>query len=425
MGFCDGAPSLYAFVKAHAQVQALFEMRPAAYLPGAIRRSTKKLQLQKILCTILSIRQHRRKPRTTAKSLQTHIDARLRSLNDLNFDVIFDVTEATPPSDAMDLLRDAAHLCRDVARAEVSLAEYQLVKISTRIQSGIAIDRSYGTIWHPFTIGLDDRHLSRTELHRIRRALWRLRLYFEAFFEPYLPMRRASVQEDTEFVRDAARAQLQSFKKAEDSFSAKRAFLKPQSSLFLHLTQWELEEMECAWYHLRYQSRHLWSRPCPHCLEDLLPDDLVRHTCECQGKGTGEHDRGSWHYNFRYICQWFRHEIEWFGENDYLASWDNPLARLPSEGYAFFSFTKAQHDIYPGCNPCNHWRGPYSEFLSWGYCMWSPARMRAWHLVSDEDQNEDAVVEWWSSIKWRKERQERQAYEKAQCGCHCLRLRGD
>lgn len=40
---------------------------------------------------------------------------------------------------------------------------------------------------HPFALSFKERRQSPTELHQIRRALWRLRLYSEAYYEPYLP----------------------------------------------------------------------------------------------------------------------------------------------------------------------------------------------------------------------------------------------
>ena len=421
---CDGAPSLYALVKANSPVQALFEMRPAAYLPDAIRCSAKELQLQKILCTILSIRQHRRKPHATAKSLQAHIDAYLNGLTDLSFDVIFDVTDSSPPSDALNLLRDAAHLCDDVAQAERSLVETQLGKISKRIKSRIATDRSYGTHWHPFQRGLDDRHLSPTELHRIRRALWRLRLYFEAFSEPCLPSMNSD-QDRLDILRNTAEAPLKAFKRAKGSHHAMKELLKPQQGFFYQMTYWELEEMECAWYHLQHQSPNLWRRPCPHCHENLLPDNLVPHTWKCEGRDDIGHKGRPRGCDFKRMCRFFRLEIKWFGRRETLAAWNNPLAREPSEGYEFFFCTNAGYHIYPGYNPCKSLRGPHSEFLSWGYCMWDRDRMEAWRLVDVEAQNEGAMVEWWSSVRWWRERAKKEEFNKPiQSGCRLCCLRG-
>lgn len=99
---------------------------------------------------------------------------------------------------------------------------------------------------------------SSTEVHRIRRAFWRLWLFFELYHHAGQPPGRRYVRVDP------------------DSYP--QGF-GPVDFFFSPLALWEHEEMECAYYHLCYQS-FLWRRQCPHCWRFFLPDILTKHLSE-------------------------------------------------------------------------------------------------------------------------------------------------
>lgn len=92
---------------------------------------------------------------------------------------------------------------------------------------------------------------SPTELYRICRALCKLWLFFETFWDLSNPKRF-----------DVGR----------------NNYLQPL--IFDLLSMWELEEMECVHPHLRYQTQ-LWRRPCPNCNSYLMPDELLGHSRSC------------------------------------------------------------------------------------------------------------------------------------------------
>lgn len=184
MEFSDGLESLHALVMADSRAKALFERRPQAMLITAMRRSTMEAQLKKMFCTIVSIRQ-RRKYYAVNGGLRIYVNT---CLADRSTAIDLDVS-STPPSESIDLLDDAVTVYDSVVDAERSFLRTQLPRAAARIQSRIATDRFYRRMEYPPSLKLKFKtsHQSPTELHRIRRALWRLRLYFEAFYEIYLP----------------------------------------------------------------------------------------------------------------------------------------------------------------------------------------------------------------------------------------------
>lgn len=63
-------------------------------------------------------------------------------------------------------------------------------------------------------------------------------------------------------------------------------------------------------------------------------------------------------------------------------------------------------DIAPGEPIRLMWvsRDHLSELLEWGYCMWDRERLEAWCLVDSKDGKIEAVVEWWTTESWKRER---------------------
>ena len=287
----SGVAALFALVEANKRARALFERRPHAMLLGAMHSSSMEIQLQKILCVILSIRQCRRHSDDHEKASQAYIAAHLR---DQSTDIHLDL-DPRSSSDAIHILKDAVKIYEDITQAVESLARIQLPKPPTRIHTSINRDRFHGRMRHRFTLSFKEPPQSPTELYRIRRAFWRLRLYFEAFYEPYLVL-----QTQIRSARSPTALAL--------SGTPQKDPLKAQAPFFSHLTVWELEEMECAWYQLNEQSRKLWRRRCPHCREHLLPDDLVEHSLE-RNYRTGL-DLSRFVCNFENACAWFRMDLE-------------------------------------------------------------------------------------------------------------------
>ena len=193
LGFSNGPSSLYSFVRADGRAKELFITRPLVILRRSIEYSHIETQLQQMLSTIISIRQ--RKNIALDDTLQTFVHSRLddqSSAIDLNISI-------APWSNPMELLKDTAKICDDLTRAEKSLLEVQLAKMSERAQDGITQAQQNREIRFPTQ--LEEHCVSPTELFRVRRAFWRLRLYFEAFYEPYLPSSRDLQNIDTHINR--------------------------------------------------------------------------------------------------------------------------------------------------------------------------------------------------------------------------------
>ena len=407
MGFSNEVTALYSLVKANYKVQALFERHPYAMLLGAIKCSAMEVQLQKMFCAIISIRQ-RRKFHAVNEAFRAYVDTRLKDQSvTINLDL-----SSTPSSESMEMLKDAVDICNYVTHAERSIVRIQLPKIAARIQNKISKDRFYRTMRHPFSMSFKSRQ-SPTELHRIRRALWRLRLYFEAFYEPYLP---PAINEQKQVDPSDCHLVEAQAKPAESSgvwglsYEAKCDYIRSQGVFFLKMTVWELEEVECVWYHLRHQSSTLWCRPCPHCRQHCLPDDLIGHMRECRQHMDFGDRLPQYGCNFEKACSWFRRFLEdnIRGQStaNKMATWPDPLAREPSAGFKFIM------DRYPGVYPDDQrpglglTRGPLIDFVEWGYCIWDRERLEGWRLVDSEDEKVSAVLEWWRSDRWRTRRRE-------------------
>jgi hypothetical protein len=401
-----GLPALHAFVEANAQARALYERHPYRMLSCAIRCSSMDMELQKLLCTIISIRQGR-KTHPSNEALHEYINTLLRDRSTtINLDFA-----STALSKPMDMLREAVDICNDITCAEISFIKVRLPKTAARIQSSISSDRFYRRMRHPFTMSFKERRQSSTELHRIRRALWRLRLYFEAYYEPYLPSRigedaRANPVDSPDVdvqVRPADTLGVWGL-----TCEAKDDYIQSQEVFFLHMTAWELEEMECVWYHLSHQPGTIWCRPCPFCHRHTLPDDLVGHIRECEQHAVSGYRMYHYGCNFQEACPSYRFSLE----GDYrgvttandIAAWPGSLASSPSAGYRFLM--DRHEDIAPGEPIRLMWvsRDHLSELLEWGYCMWDRERLEAWCLVDSEDGKTRAVIDWWTTDRWKRER---------------------
>ena len=381
----DGPASLYALVSADCRAKELFLRRPRIILRQSIKHSAMKTQLQKMLCTIISIRH--RKSSALDDAFQAFVHSRLDDQSTA-IDLDFGLASC---SDPIKLLKDTLEICDDLSQAEKSLIRIQSAIISERVRDGITQAQPGQGLLLPVMIQLEEHCPSRTELHRIRRAFWRLRLYLEAFYEPYVPSSH-NLEETMAHIKCTRSSGVW-----DSSDDGQLKYIKSQKAFFSRLTVWELEELECAWYHLSYQSTSLWRRPCPTCGEQILPDDLVRHIQGCT-------DPPNWHWSrdscFAQACSWFRMDVETFANIKDLAAWPDALGRELSAGFKFFE--DRSKEIHPDRPAPTGLRGPHSEFLQWGYCIWDQDRLEAWHLVDHDDQKHNAVLNWWSSDQWKR-----------------------
>ena len=379
MRFSDGVITLYAFVNANCQAKAVFELYAQTIILEAVKNSGMERQLQKIFCTVLSFR-HRRKYHGI-DTFQSYVN---NLIGDRSTTVILDLN-SLPPWASMNVLIDACGIYDSISSAATSFIETQMSKM---------------TGWMQTTIADKEQAPSSTELHRIHRALWRLRLYYEAYYEPYISKAALERKSDQiprfKIVLGNDKGRMSELELI--SPGCRSNHLKSQSEFFLQMTAWELEEMECLWYHLRHENEILWHRRCCCCQLLQLPDDLLMHLRRC-----GLYDRFNvvddvCNCNFAKACRWFRVDLEiglgrkftdsgvasWGDPRFDPADWPDPLAQGPNEGYQYLVNHHWQ------INP-NLWlgasiqRGSLKDYLEWGYCIWDADRLKALGSLDDAD----------------------------------------
>ena len=381
MALSNGVTGLHAFVCAYSGARALFEKRPRTFLLGAIQCSNMELQLQKMYCTIISIRE-RHKYATADEDISLYINLRLR---DQSTTIDLDLS-VTPSFNTIDMLEDATKIYDSIKLAENSFVEIQLHENFSKLQ--------------PHAIEIESR-TSATELYRIRRALWRLRLYYEAYYEPYiaLAVRERENMQLPDFTTKIPSKLVTSNGLWGLSEEAKNKHNHSQGRFFWHLTVWELEELECVWFHLSYQVFNLWRHRCPFCRRNPLPDRYVAHIRECQNpRVTPTYYPGGasrvirFCPNFVQACVMFRDLVEvrpgTMGRD--LSKWPEGPAREPSAGFTF----RFEH------NSCfvpdtSIGRPPLVKLLQWGYCIWDRQRLEAYQLVDSLDRKSLARLDLW------------------------------
>ena len=140
------------------------------------------LHLQNILCSIISIHQLRTGQVADEEFRnsvhRTFSDQPCRTPLKLN---------GIQPTESMGILAHAANLCDFVTEAERSFLKIRLPKVAGRMKFVVARDRLFDKDQRSFTLIYTYQHPSETEVHRIRRALWRVCLYLEAFYTPNIP----------------------------------------------------------------------------------------------------------------------------------------------------------------------------------------------------------------------------------------------
>ena len=376
-------------------MQALFAERPYAYMLSAIQHSGMEPQLQQIYCTIIAIRLHY-KYKVVNGNFRAHVHALLKDQsNTISLDL-----DLLPPSKPLDLLEDAAAIYEYMQEAEISVYQIQLSNLMARIQNHIDKDKvsfpSFENVKRP---------QSPTELHRIRRALWRLFLYYEAYYTPYTLLATQERAQTQDSVSHVALTVDEGFELWQLSRESRTEYIKLQRVFFLQMTVWELEELECVWYHLTHQNKALkgWRQICPFCRQYLLPDSLIIHIRWCHGSPLYTiHTLKTlcWAPTLEEACTWFRLYLE-LGlggmeiKGNSTVMWPDGPAREPSTGFTFL--LKHHRLICPDDPPPTISRQAWSEYVPWGYCIWDRERLEACGLVDSEDGKIIAKLAWWES----------------------------
>ena len=243
---------------------------------------------------------------------------------------------------------------------------------------------------------------SPTELHRVRRAFWRLLLYSDLFHEPNprytVPINGVGQRADATCV-----------------------FIK-------FLTVWELEEMQCAYHHLQAQVVECADLNSPSHSPDLanrlrttfrLPSDPPDSTQSRESPRRNRHITDFIHY-YRDIA---RHVAA--------TNWpDTQDANKPNAGWQYLQQHSKNSQLSSQLSSRTE---PLRCFLDWGYCIWDASRLDSWWLI-DQKGNRflagKAKWEWWCLDKCKRgvcgycDRSRDDLDDSGECGCDSVERRG-
>lgn len=341
---CD----LHAFIMAYRKAWALFTEDQLAALFALLQRSHLGRQNQRRLLRLLAMRCFP----TDTRFLLSLVDD---SSGIEPFDIRSCAAKLMQSMQPLQFLSEAARISKDVTRVEESLLRTMLNKANTMIQ--VAEQAGQQLCGHsrisPSRIPCLP---SRIEIHRIRRALWHLLLFFEHCNRPCNRSLR-------------------------------------QMMLFSYVEPWELEEMDCVYYHLQRRP-HLWHQACPHCAAQFLPDHLFQHICTCK-RAEEVHDRKQSPNSYSRFPKCFPDACRFFR----IILKGTPAGLLNDEDEPGAGYSAVAKRIEVRRLDWRKWatrRAPLSCFLEWGYCIWDREKLQAWRLIDDPERGTRADFDCWT-----------------------------
>ena len=343
--------TLHNFVTAYPQSRDLYQRYYKTILKTVIHR-LKSLQIQKMVCTVISIRN--RPDFSDIKDFELYLDTHLESEDSPL--VIDDVT------DSLVALRDIALITQDIEYFQKSF-------IDRRLRQPCKTSNSSKKEAPP----------SQTELHRINRGFWRLQLVRELFRVPS---------------RDIGSAIDYMGFGADDFVES--------------LTHWELEEMECTYYHLREQYSLLRSdTPANSTLDPGIPiscqppiiQRLLINMGHSRDSPSPSHlevnDQTPWWYGELYSAFIGAREVPWSRHIQTVWS-DKQEANTPNEGWScYFRFCNTISSSYKPSRDFPR-SGPIVCFHNWGYCIWDEERLKKWGVLGTRADGSDVDLRKWS-----------------------------
>ena len=316
--------ALNNIVLAHPSIASLYK----ATYKDTIQRTLSQipsLQLQKLICAVISIRNGTSLPIIDAVNLGEYLDALLEN------------EQISPMVDS------------------VSNPLQALQAISTVSQDIDHFTKSFvaSCLWGPGMQPCSNHTLKPlpTELHRIRRAFWRLQIIFALF--------NLCVHETL---------QIEKF----------------DSPIYLylerHLTAWELEEAECVYAYLRNYYRCTRTAGDNATLKIQLP--ILQRLLHNLGYNENEKappDLNSRYENISYFFEWAREASE--GPAKLRTRWsDFPDTNHPNTGWKIYVRHRTEGGSLGDLGNDELSSGP-EFFHSWGYCMWDSDRFASWGLL--------------------------------------------
>ncbi|KAK0511012.1 hypothetical protein JMJ35_006564 [Cladonia borealis] len=343
--------TLHNFITAYPQSRDLYQRCYKKILKTVLHQS-KSLQIQKMVCTVISIRN--RPDLSDIEDFGKYFDSHLEHEDSPL--VIDDVT------DSLVALRDIALITQDIDYFQKSF-------IDRRLRQPCETSNSSKKEAPP----------SQTELHRINRGFWRLQLVCEIF-----------------------RAQSRSLGDDINYLGA------PANDIVESLTHWELEEMECTYYHVREQYSLLVSDTHTNsalrtgipisCQPPIIQRLLINMGHDRESPTPRElevDDQTPWQYGELYTAFMVAREVPW-GRHIQTVWPDKQEANTPNEGWSCYSrFCEyIRYSYEPGQGfPRN---GPIVCFHNWGYCIWDKERLTKWGVLGTRANGFAVNLKKWS-----------------------------
>ena len=328
--------TLHKFITAHPQSRDQYQRCYKKILKAVLHRS-KSLQISKMVCTVISIRNRPdlRDIEDFGKYFDSHLEHEDSPL------VIDDVT------DSLVALQDIVLITQDIESFQKSFIDRRLREPCPTSSSSNKEDPP-----------------SQTELHRINRGFWRLQLVCEIF--------RAQSRSNSDDIK---------------------YFGAPANDFVEGLTHWELEEMECTYYHVREQYSLLKSdtrtNSAPHtaipisCQPPIIQRLLINMGHDKESPTPNElevDDQTPWQYGELYTAFMVARDDHWTQHIQTI--WpDKQEANTPNEGWSCYS--RICRNIRYAFKPRGGFpkTGPIVCFHNWGYCIWDKNRLTRWNVL--------------------------------------------
>ena len=342
--------TLHNFVTAYPQSRELYRRCYKEILKTVLHR-LKSLQIQKLVCTVISIRN--RPDLSDIEDFENYFDSHLE-------------------------YEDSPLLIDDVTDSLVALQDIALITQDIEYFQKAFIDRRLRQPCNTSNSSRKEAPPSQIELHRINRGLWRLQLVCEIF--------RAQFRGGgcITYVGDVA-----------DNFVES-------------LTHWELEEMECTYYHVREQYSLLKSDTpaksalCPgipiSCQPPIIQRLLINmgHSRESPSPSQLEvDDQTDWRHGDLYTAFRVAREVPWSRHIQTVWS-DQQEANTPNEGWScYFRFCETICSFFEPSQGFPR-SGPVVCFHNWGYCIWDKERLRRWGVLGTRANGSDVDLKEWS-----------------------------
>ena len=328
--------TLHNFITAYPQSRDQYQRCYKNILKTVLHRS-KSLQISKMVCTVISIRN--RPDLSDIEDFGKYFDSHLEH-GDSPL-LIDDVT------DSLVALRDITLIAQDIEHFQKSFVDRRLREPCPTSSSAKGEDPP-----------------SQTELHRINRGFWRLQLVCEIF-----RAQSRSLGHDINYVGVPANDYVES------------------------LAHWELEEMECTYYHVREQYSLLKSdtrtTSAPDtgipisCQPPIIQRLLINMGHDIESPTPEElevNDQTPWQYGELYSAFLVARDDPW--TRHIQTVWpDIQEANTPNEGWSCYS--RLCRNIRYAFKPRGGFprSGPIVCFHNWGYCIWDKNRLTRWNVL--------------------------------------------